>query len=419
MKYDFYTIADAANMDLGQDYNSDVVMMAGAQLHLKTAPCIIDALMARAASGLYGWIPSDRPQYLNAVKNWMRDVRSYEVENEWIVPSYGTLQAICAAMRAFTKEGDGVIVQPPVYVLYDRILANTKRKKVCNALLYKDGCYQMDFDNLEVLMAQPENKLMILCNPHNPIMDIWGEEDLKRVAALAKKYKILVVSDEIFAEHAFHGKKVIPYTSLPDAKDNSILCTSIGKAFNFTGESHSNVIIPNENIRSAYMAQRDADHYGSLSPFMYNAVIAAYSKEGKDWIDELLKFVSGNIVMTKEFFAAYFPEVIICSHRAGTLLWADFRGLGLDEDELHDFLKDEAGIIADRGSQYGPGGEGFCRLQLGIPGHELEIALKRLLHAGLKRGLVHTAAKQQVSEVNAVGFQGKFPSKSLQKKQTF
>lgn len=387
-KFDFETLADAQNLDLGNDYNPDLVVLSGAQLHLKTAPCIIKALTARAASGLYGWTPSDRPTYINSIQQWMKKVRNYEIEKEWIVPSYGTLQAISASIRAFTNEQDGIIVQPPVYVLYDRVLTNTKRKKVCNPLIYKDGHYEMDFENLESLMAQPENKLMLLCNPHNPIMDIWGEKDLREVASLAKKYGVLVISDEIYAEHAFPGHTVIPYSTIPEAMGNSIICTSIGKSFNFTGMSHSNVIIPDDKIRNAYITQRDADHYGSLDPFMYNAIIAAYSEEGKEWIDALLEYVSENINIVKGFFSEYFPAVTICRHRAGTLLWADFRSLGFTEDQLHNFLANDAKVIVDRGSQYGPGGEGFCRFQVGIPRLELENALDKLLKASKKRGLV-------------------------------
>ena len=389
-RFDFETIADAQDLDFGTDYNPDLIVLSGAQLHLKTAPCIIEALVKRAASGLYGWTPSDRPAYLDAVKDWMREVRNYEIEKDWIVPSYGTLRAISTSIRAFTNENDGIIVQPPVYVLYDRVINNTGRKKVCNPLIYRNGYYEMDFENLERLMAQPENKMMILCNPHNPIMDFWEKEDLQRVAQLANKYGVLVIADEIFAEHVFYGHKVIPYSTIPEATDNCIICTSIGKSFNFTGLSHSNVIIPNEEIRKAYVAQRDAEHYGSLDPFMYNAIIAAYSKEGKEWIEALIGFVTENIKIVKDFFARYFPNVTICRHRAGTLLWADFRGLGLTEDELHDFFVKDAGITVDRGSQYGPGGEGFCRFQVGVPRHELEKALEKLLRAGIKRGIIKT-----------------------------
>lgn len=389
-KFDFETIADAQDLDFGTDYNPDLIVLSGAQLHLKTAPCIIEALVKRAESGLYGWIPSDRPAYLNAVQNWMREVRDYEIEKEWIVPSYGTLRAISTSIRAFTNERDGVIVQPPVYVLYDRVIRNTGRKIVCNQLIYRNGCYEMDFENLERLMAQPENKMMILCNPHNPIMDFWEKEDLHRVAELSKKYGVLVIADEIFAEHVFYGNKVVPYSTIPGAADNCIICTSIGKSFNFTGFSHSNVIIPDDKIRKAYIMQRDAEHYGSLDPFMYNAIIAAYSKEGKEWIDALIEFVAENIKTVKDFFARYYPDVTICRHRAGTLLWADFRKLGLTEDELHHFFAKDAGITMDRGNQYGPGGEGFCRFQVGIPRQELERALDKLLKAGIKRGIIKT-----------------------------
>ncbi|NLM11279.1 MAG: aminotransferase class I/II-fold pyridoxal phosphate-dependent enzyme [Clostridiaceae bacterium] len=395
--FDFKTLADAQDIDFGTDYNPDLVVLSGAQLHLKTAPCIIEALTKRAASGLYGWTPSDRPAYLNAIQNWMRTVRDYEIEKEWIVPSYGTLRAISTSIRAFTNEQDGIIVQPPVYVLYDRVINNAKRKKVCNPLIYRDGYYEMDFENLERLMAKPENKMMILCNPHNPIMDIWEEEDLHRVAKLAKKYDVLVIADEIFAEHAFYGHKVIPYPTIPEARDNCIICTSIGKSFNFTGMSHSNVIIPNEKIRKAYTIQRDAEHYGSLDPFMYNAIIAAYSEEGKKWIDALIEFVSENIKIVKDFFNRYLPDVTICRHRAGTLLWADFRRLGLTEDELHDFFINDAGISVDRGSQYGPGGEGFCRFQVGIPRSELKTALNKLLKAGIKYGIIKETTGSEIA----------------------
>jgi cystathionine beta-lyase len=389
-QFDFETVADAQNdIDLGNDYNPNLIVLSGAQLHLKTAPCIIEALTARAASGFYGWTPSDLPAYLNAIQNWMQTVRHYDIDKQWIVPSYGTLKAISTAIRAFTNENDGIIIQSPVYVLYDRVLKNTKRKKVCNSLIYKDGHYEMDFENLENLMARPENKLMILCNPHNPIMDIWSEEDLRTVAALAKQYGVIVVSDEIFAEHAFNGHEVIPYSTIPEAKDNCIICTSIGKCFNFTGLSHSNIIIPNEKVRQEYIAKRDADHYGSLDPFMYNAIIAAYSKEGKEWIDALLEFVSGNITIIKDFFDKYLPSVTICRHSAGTLLWADCRSLGYTEDQIHEFLLNEANVVVDRGSQYGVEGECFCRFQVGIPRSELENALERLLNALKRRGIVY------------------------------
>ena len=200
-EFDFQTVADACGIDMGTPYSQSLTMMSGAQLHFKTAPCVIDALTRRAQCGLFGYTESDVPAYLDAVTGWMRDVRGWAIERAWIVPSYGTLQAMCAAIRAFSQPGDGVIVQPPVYVLYDRILTRTRRERVENPLILENGRYRMDFDGLEACMAEPRNKLMLLCNPHNPTMDVWERDSLLRVAALAKKYGVLVIADEIFAEH--------------------------------------------------------------------------------------------------------------------------------------------------------------------------------------------------------------------------
>ena len=386
MVFDFETLADAAPVDLGTPYDPEHTVLAGAQLHLKTAPCIIDALKRRAESGLYGWTASDVPQYLQAVQTWMQEVRGWNIEREWIVPSYGTLQAISAAIRAFTRPGDGVILQSPAYVLYDRVLNHTGRKKVCNALIYDGGRYRMDFENLESLMAFPENKLMILCNPHNPIMDYWEKEDLRRISALAKNYHVLVVADEIFAEHVFSDKPMTPYAAVEGAEDNCIVCTSLGKSFNFTGTSHANVIIPDKTIRERYRRQRDEDHYGSLSPFVYSALLAAYTPEGKVWIDALLAFVEENIRITEGFFSRHFPGAVVCRHRAGSLIWVDLRGIGTMEQVRR--LFETARVSVDDGSQYGAEGTGFARIQLGVPRTELLRTLERLFAAGKQLGMV-------------------------------
>lgn len=385
-QFDFETLADASPIDLGTPYDPSHTVLAGAQLHLKTAPCILEALEKRVHSGLFGWTASDVPQYLDAICRWMKQVRAWDIQKDWIVPSYGTLQAISAAIRAFTNRGDGVIVQPPVYVLYDRVLNNTGRKKVCNPLIYKDGQYSMDFNGLETLMANPENKLMILCNPHNPIMDYWEEKDLKKVAHLAKQYGVLVIADEIFAEHVFSDTPMTPYATVEDAADNCIICTSLGKSFNFTGTSHANIIIPDQHIRDCYRRQRDEDHYGSLSPFLYTSLLAAYTPEGKAWIDALLEFVGENIRFTKEFFETNFPLATVCRHRAGSLIWVDLRPYGSQEQIKELFAR--AKISVDDGSQYGEGGTGFVRIQLGIPREELTRTLPRLLKAAQEMKMI-------------------------------
>ena len=386
MKYDFETVADSIDYGFGTDYREDFTMMAGAQLHVKTAPCIIEALTGLTQSGLYGWTSSSDEKYIAAIVNWMREIRGWEIEPGWIVPSYGTLQAICACIRAFTEPGDGIIVQQPVYVLYNRCIVNCGRHLVDNTLIRREDHYEMDFAGLERLMAEPRNKLMILCNPHNPLMDVWGREDLEQVAALAKKHGVLVVADEIFAEHVLLPEGIAPYASIPDAKENCVICTSLGKAFNFTGVSHANIIIPSEEIRSRYTVQRDSDHYGSLSPFMRAALLAAYSPEGKAWIDALMEFNRGNEAIVRDFFGKYFPQVQILRHSAGTLLWADFRAVG-SEEEVYALFSD-AGVEPDMGSKYGEPGRGYMRMQIGMPRSELSAALERIRAAAQRRGLI-------------------------------
>lgn len=388
MHYDFETIADSIDYGFGVDWREDYTMMAGAQLHVKTAPCIINALTGLVQKGLYGWTPSDGEDYLNAVSNWMRDVRKWQIKNEWIVPSYGILQAMCACMRAFTEPGDRVLVQEPVYLLYARAIERCGRVLVNNPLRYDGaGAYSMDFEDLENRMRDPRVKLMLLCSPHNPTMDAWDREDLSRVARLARENGVLVVADEIYAEQVIGDAEDVPYGSLEDAVDNCVICTSIGKAFNFTGTSHANIIIPNRELRERYITQRNADHYGSLSPFMRTAVLAAYTNEGKDWIDALMQFTAGNERILRDFIARVFPSVRVCRHRAGTLLWADFRSVGTEEEIEELFLA--AGVEPDLGSKYGEAGRGFLRLQFGMPVRELQGALNRLEAEYAKRSAVH------------------------------
>ena len=234
-------------------------------------------------------------------------------------------------------------------------------------------------------MAQERNKLMVLCNPHNPIARVWGKQDLERLAGLARQYGVLVFSDEIFAEVVFPGYEARPFSTIDGAADHCIVSTSLGKVFNFTGFSHANMVIPNEAIRQAFRKQRDIDHYGSIDPFMYAAITAAY-RRGGEWVREMVSYVFQNAVMIREFFAEHLPQVTVVEPEGTFVLWMDWRGLGLGEDALDDFLIHEAYLHLDRGSEYGPEGSGFTRMNIASPRAEIQKALGRLLDAARKRG---------------------------------
>lgn len=361
-----------------------LLTFSGAEIDMKTAPCIIEALISRAQNGLYGYTLAD-DRYLSSVIFWMKSVREWDVSKEWIVPTYGTIQALNCAIRAFTEPGDKVLIQPPTYHSYKKATENNGRICVENALIAKEGVYYIDYEDLENKMKDPRVKLMVLCNPQNPIMDIWGKADLQKIADLAREYEVVVFSDEIFAEHSYEG---IVESFNKTCPEMSIVTTSMGKAFNFTGLSHANAIISNETLRERFRRQRDIDHYGSLDPFIYAAQIAAYTPDGKAWIDALLKYANENRKILREFFEQNFPQVSLYRQRGGTLQWMDLSGLGMEEEALHRFLQDEAKIQTDKGSMYGTGGYCFTRIEYATPRQILIDALDRLYAASKRRGLI-------------------------------
>lgn len=391
MKFDFDTLVDrSASGNMKYIVTPECIRAiggitySGAEMDFKTAPVIVEALQAKALCGLYGYTLCDE-DYLDAVVTWMARQRSWHVERDWILPTYGTVQSLSTAIRAFTGPGDGVIVQPPVYMQYRKMIELNDRVVVRNPLRYERGKYAMDFGGLERLMAQGAAKMMVLCNPHNPIAKVWPRRDLEQVAALAKRYGVLVFSDEIFAEVVFPGHEARPLSTIEQAFDNCIVSTSLGKAFNFTGFSHANMVIPNEGIRRAFKKQRDVDHYGSIDPFIYAAVSVAY-RQGGEWVDAMVRYVHENVKTIRAFFAEHLPQVTIAEPEGSFVIWIDWRSLGLDEEALDDFLVNEAYLHLDQGSEYGAEGTGFTRMNVATPRAEIVKSLERLLAAVRRRG---------------------------------
>lgn len=393
MNFDFDTLVDRRDSGNMKDIilpepvrRVGGITYSGAEMDFKTAPVIIEALTRKAQGGLYGYTLCDQ-NYLDVVVAWMQQQRNWKIQPDWVIPTYGTIQALCAAVRAFTDPGDGVIIQTPVYMRYKADIELNNRSAIPNPLLYRQGKYAMDFDHLELCMAQASNKMLVLCNPHNPIAKVWPRPDLERLAALAKKYHVLVFTDEIFAEVIFPGHECLPYSTISGALDNCIVSTSLGKAFNFTGFSHANMIIPNPDIRRAFRKQRDIDHYGSIDPFLYAAISAAY-REGGPWLEAMVKYVYQNARLIGDFFAKNLPQLTVVEAEGSYVIWIDWRSLGLSEDALFDFLVNEAYLDLDHGSEYGVEGIGFTRMNIAAPRAEIEKSLARLLFAAQKRGFV-------------------------------
>lgn len=392
MKYDFDTLVNRQNLGNMKYMTTpeiikkmNVISYAGAEMDFKTAPVIIDALVKRAENGLMGFTLADE-DYLSSICWWMKKMRNWDIKSEWIVPTYGTIHSVATTIRAFTREGEGVIVQPPVYNRYEQAVRRTKRKIVYNPLIHENGRYSMDFNNLEECMKVEKNKIMVLCNPHNPIARVWNRRDLENIAFLSEKYGVIVFSDEIFGEITFDDNEAFPYSSVAVLQSRAIVSTSIGKVFNFTGVNNANIIISDPVIREKFRIQRDSDHYGSIDPMVHAAVCSGYGIEGEKWVNAMKKYVWRNISLIKKFFNMNIPEITVSDVEGSFVIWIDWRKLGMDDDELYSFLLNEAYLELDRGINYGMGGIGFTRMNVATPGKNIEKSLELLLKAISKRG---------------------------------
>lgn len=395
MKYDFDHAANRENCGLSK-YESrsqklkelGVLAYTGAEMDFKTAPVIMEALANRVLGGIYGNTVGYDSNYLDCIVKWMKRRRNWEIRPEWITLSMGIVHAVSIAVRAYTREGDGVIIQPPVFNSFAALVKNNNRKLMENTLVYKNGSYQIDFDQLENLMSLPETKLFVLCNPHNPVTRVWRKDELEKMASIAQKHGVIIVADEIYSELTMGDAYVHPLSTIPSAFDNCLVCTSIGKTFNFVGTKHANIIIPNPVLREKFLKQTQIENTSSLSPFMYTAVRAAYSERGEAWVDELVQYGQENVRLFRDYFVEHFPMLTVCDHDAGLLVWVDWHEWGMTESQLMEFLNNDCAIAVNRGSIYGAAGEGFTRVAIGTPRAGLMEALERLRNGAYRRGLI-------------------------------
>ena len=324
-----------------------------------------------AENGIYGFtVPT--PAYKKDRCEWMQFARNAEIHPDWIVPVMGTVFALSTAVRAFTDEGDGVIIQSPSYYRFDIAVERNERRLILNPLLENHGIYQLDFVDLEEKMADPRNRLLILVNPHNPTGRVFKESELLRIAELAKQYGVVVFCDEIFAETVQSGHEFRPGAYL---SDQLITCFSLGKSFNFTGVSQANLLISDAGLRERYIFQRDRDHFGSIDPFFYNAVLAAYSSEGKAWLDAMNAHTAENYAVLQRAIRKM-PRLSVSPLEGTYVAWLDCRRLGFDSEALQHFFEHDAGIIADPGAEYGAAG--FYRWNIATTRQNLEVALSQL-----------------------------------------
>ena len=381
MKYDFDKWAnheDNGNMKgaWAKEMKEGGVMLSGAEMDYGIAPCVKKALVEFSENGLFGFTLPDS-HYKKSVCDWMLMTRQWAVNPDHIVATLGTTFGLSTAIRAFTEKGDGVIIQHPSYGRFDRAMVRNGRKVISNPLKEENGVYSLDFADLEEKMSCPENKMMVLVNPHNPTGRIFSREDLEKIAELAQKYNVVVFSDEIFAETT-QGARVTPYAEIDEKM--GVSCTSLGKTFNLTGVNHANLIIPNEELREKYNTQKDIDHFGSIDPFFYTILRSAYTEEGWQWVQQMNAHTMENYNMLKKALEDM-PLISVSSLEGTFVAWLDCRKLNLSDKEIEHFFTEEALIWADWGEEYGPGGSGFLRMNIATTKEKLSTALENLKKA--------------------------------------
>lgn len=343
-------------------------------------PCadpIIDALHKRIDRKIFGYTVYNNPTYKEAVIGWYKRRHGWDVKAEDIFFSPGVVPAICYLIQALSEEGDGIVIQRPVYYPFTNSILGNGRKVVNNPLIYQDGRYTMDYEDLDKKMADPGVKGMILCSPHNPVGRVWTLDELKKVVEIAKKYDKWIISDEIHFDLVREGVTHIPLLkACPEYKDRIIVCTAPSKTFNLAGIQGSNILIANEEVRKKFQAQVAKAH-ASANIFAGPATIAAYN-EGEQWLDELIDVLRGNCQYFVDFIHEHCPELKVRMNEATYLMWLDCRGLGMTEEELGKWFAEKVGIAANVGSWFGQTGTCFRRLNMACPRTFVEDACQRI-----------------------------------------
>ncbi len=368
---------DALKPRWGRD---DLLPLWVADMDFATPPFIVDALRQRMGHPIFGYTttPTDLWQ---AIINWQQRQHQWTVQREWLTYIPGIVKGIGFVVNVFTRPGEKVIIQPPVYHPFRLTPLANGREVVFNPLKRNaEGYYDMDFDNLEAVCDE-QCKLLVLCNPHNPAGQTWSKATLQRLADFCYEHNILVISDEIHADMALFGNRHTPFATVsPRAADISITFGAPSKTFNIAGIVSSFAIVPNEALRAKFFRWLSANELEEPTIFAPIATIAAYTK-GDEWRREMLKYVEDNVLFVEDFCKKHIPEVRPLRPQASFLVWLDFSELRLDHAQLLDLCIDKAHLALNDGEMFGPGGENHMRMNVGTPRAILQQAMQQLATA--------------------------------------
>lgn len=380
MKWEF--IFDGSTLTFGDHADpkhgpNRLLPMWVADMDFRCPPAVIEALVTRAEHGVYGYnFPCD--SYYEAVIKWMARRYNREIDRDWISLTPGVVSALNMLVQTFVEPGDRVLVQRPVYRPFFDVIINNGAEIVSNSLLYKNGQYEMDFDDLAQKAADPAVKMAILCSPHNPVGRVWTAEELARFGEICIENDVLVIADEVHCDLIYKGYSFTSFASLSEIfAHNSFVCTAASKTFNLAGLKTSNIITPNRDLRERFEKTLVRNGLFGVNTFGIVAVEAAYN-HGEEWLEEVMVYIENNYRFMESFIAEHLPQLKIIRPQGTYLVWVDFRNLGLDPASRKAWLMDEARVYLNEGELFGPEGEGFERFNIACPRSILEEALERI-----------------------------------------
>lgn len=354
----------------------DLLPLWVADMDLASPICVQETMMKRASHPLYGYsIYPDN--YYEAIQNWMQDRFSWQIEKEWIVPCYGVVPSLNFIISAYSQEGDGIIVQTPIYPPFVSSVKHKKRRVLDNTLVYEDGSYHIDFEDFEG--KAKEAKLFLLCSPHNPTGRVWSEEELEKIIDICIEHDVLIISDEIHADIVYN-KVHHSIGSFEKMMHHCVILNAPSKTFNVAGLNTSYAIIPDNRLRQEYILEQNRSGITNGNPFGIEALISAYT-EGAPWLEQLKEHLLSNITYVKTFIQEHHIPIQAVPTEATFLMWLDCKGMGLSHDRLVDFFVYKAKLGLNDGKSFGDAGEGFMRLNVGTSKEVVQEAMQRLLDA--------------------------------------
>lgn len=368
LKYDF-----AARRGLPED----VLPLWVADMDFRTSSYVEDAVIERTRHGIFGYTETGE-EYFRSVAGWMKRRHDWDVEYNWLVKTPGVVFALAMAVKGFTDEGDGVLIQQPVYYPFSEVIEDNNRVIVSNDLvLGDDNRYHIDFEDFEKKIVDNKIKLFFLCSPQNPTGRVFTREELEKLGDICVRHNVIVVSDEIHNDFAFFGEHTVFTKVKKEFEDISIVCTSVSKTFNLASMLISNIFIPNAKIRHVFKKQYAAAGMSQLSALGITATSVAYDK-GDEWYEKMIDYVKANILFVKDYVKKNIPGVSVIDGEGTYLMWLDFRGTGLSGTEIDRKIIYEAKLWLDSGKIFGKTGTGFQRINVAVPRSTVVECLERI-----------------------------------------